>query len=67
MSVARKTIVVAASAEGYHDALNQAVARANKTLRGITGLEVIAQKAKIENGKITEYRVECQITFLLDE
>ena len=67
MSVARKTIVVASSQEGYHDALNQAVARAAKTLRGITGLEVASQKAKIENGKITEYRVECQITFLLDE
>ncbi len=67
MAVARKTIVVSSSKEGFQDAVNQAVMRASKTLRGITGLEVVAHKAKVENGKIMEYRVECQITFVLDE
>lgn len=67
MSVARKTIVVASSKEGFHDAVNQAISRAAKTLRGMTGLEVTSQKAKIEDGKILEYRIECQITFLLEE
>ncbi|HEX5034173.1 MAG TPA: dodecin domain-containing protein [bacterium] len=33
----------------------------------MTGLEVVEQKAKIENDRITEYRVECSITFILDE
>lgn len=67
MTVARKTTVVASSKEGFHDAVNQALTRAAKTLRGITGLEVTSQKAKVDNGKILEYRVECQITFLLEE
>ena len=67
MSVARKTLVVASSKESFHDAVNQAVTRASKTLRGITGLEVTSQKAKIENGRILEFRVECSITFLLDD
>jgi Uncharacterized conserved protein len=67
MSVARKTVVVASSKESFHDAVNQAISRASKTLRGITGLEVTSQKAKIENGRILEYRIECAITFLLDE
>ncbi|HKY64276.1 MAG TPA: dodecin family protein [bacterium] len=67
MAVARKTQVVASSAESFHDAVNIAVSRASKTLRGMTGLEVVEQKAKIENDRITEYRVECQITFILDE
>jgi flavin-binding protein dodecin len=67
MAVARKTQVVASSAESFHDAFNVAVSRASKTLRGITGAEVVAQKAKVENDRIVEYRVECQITFILDE
>ncbi len=67
MAVARKTRIIASSKESFHDAVNQAVARASKTLRGITGLEVSAQKAKVENDRITEYRVECSITFVLDE
>ena len=67
MSVARKTLVVSSSKESFQDAVNQAVSRASKTLRGITGLEVMSHKAKVDNGKILEYRVECQITFLLDE
>lgn len=67
MSVARKTQVIASSKESFQDAVNQALKRASKTLHGITGLEIVSQKAKIENGKILEYRVECGITFILDE
>ena len=67
MAVARKTHVVASSAESFQDAVNTAASRAAKTLRGITGLEVTQMKAKVENDKITEYRVECAITFILDD
>ncbi len=67
MAVARKTQVIASSNESFHDAVNIAVSRASKTLRGMTGLKVTDQKAKIENDRIVEYRVECQITFILDE
>ncbi|MFO1462185.1 MAG: dodecin family protein [bacterium] len=67
MAVARKTQVIASSKESFHDAVQQAVSRAAKTLRGMTGLEVTSQKAKIENDRITEFRVECSITFVLDE
>ena len=41
--------------------------RANKTLRGITGLHVIEEKASVKNGKIDEYRVTMEITFILEE
>ena len=67
MSVARKTRLVSSSKESFHDALNTAVSRAAKTLHGITGVEVTEQKAKVENGKIMEYRIECLVTFILDE
>jgi flavin-binding protein dodecin len=39
---------------------------ANKTLRGITGLHVIEQKASVRNGKIDEFRVTMEVTFILE-
>ena len=67
MAVARVTKLTASSPRSWQDAVEQAVKRANKTLRGLTGLEVVSQKAHIEKGKITEYRVTVEITFILEE
>lgn len=67
MAVARVTEVVCSSTTSFQDAISQGIERASRTLRGMTGLKVLEQKAKIENGKITEYRVQMAITFVLDE
>ena len=67
MAVARVTKITAASTRGWQDAVQQGLRRANKTLRGITGLHVVEQKAHIEKGKITEYRVTMEITFILED
>ncbi len=67
MAVARVTEIVASSTESFHDAVQQAVERAARTLRGMTGLKVLEQKAKIVDGRIIEYRVHLSITFVLDE
>ena len=66
MAVARVSRLISSSGKGFQDAVDKAVARAQKTLRGITGGEIVAQKVKIEKGKITEYRVEIDIMFILD-
>ncbi|MGH7790338.1 MAG: dodecin family protein [Candidatus Binatia bacterium] len=66
MAVARVTRVISSSKKGFQDAVDQAVTRASKTLRGITGGEVVSQKVKVEKGKIAEYRVEMNIIFLLE-
>ncbi len=67
MAVARVTKITAASSRSWQDAVDQGLKRANKSLRGLTGLEVISQKAHIEKGKITEYRVTMEITFILED
>ena len=67
MAVARISEVIASSDKSWQDAVDEAMRRASKTLRGITGLEVMRQQAKVEDGKITEYRVTCKIIFLLEE
>ena len=66
MAVARVSRLISSSSKGFQDAVDKAVSRANKTLRGLTGGEIVAQKVKIEKGKITEYRVEIDIMFILD-
>jgi len=66
-AVARVTELTASSSTSFQDATEKAVARASKTLRNITGAEVIAQKAKVEQGRIAEYRVTVNVTFLLDD
>jgi dodecin len=65
-AVARVTKITSASHESFQDAVEVGLKRAAKTLRGITGLTVLDQKAKVVDGKITEYRTTMEITFILD-
>ncbi len=66
MAVARVSRLTASSPTGWQDAVQEAINRANKTIRGLTGLEIVSQKAKIVDGKITEFRVTIDITFILE-
>ena len=67
MSIARVTELSATSETSFEDAINQAVARATKTLRGVEGAWVKDQNVMIENGSITGYKVNVEITFMLEE
>jgi dodecin len=67
MSVARVTELSATSRTSFEDAVNQAVARATKTLRGVEGAWVKDMNVMIENGNITGYKVNVEITFMLEE
>ena len=66
MAVARITQVIGASPHSWEDAVRNALERANRTLRGITGIEVLKENAAVENGKIVEYRATVQVTFILE-
>ncbi len=67
MAVARVTKLTASSTKGFEAAVQEGIRRAGKTLRGLTGLHVVEQKAKVEKGKITEYRVTMEVTFVLED
>ncbi|MBI2900908.1 MAG: dodecin domain-containing protein [Planctomycetes bacterium] len=67
MAVARITEITASSTKGIEDAISVGLKRAAKTVRGITGLEVAAIKAKVDGGKVLEYRVTIRITFVLED
>jgi dodecin len=67
MSIARVTELSAISEQGFEDAIDQAVARATKTLRGVEGAWVKDMNVMIENGNITGYKVNVEITFQLED
>lgn len=66
MSVARVTEIISASTTSFEDAVEKGVERANKTLKNVEGAWVQDQKVVVKGGKITEYRVNLKITFILD-
>jgi len=65
MSVAKVTEIIASSSKGFDDAVSQGVKRASKTLKGVKSVWIKDQKAVVENGKVTEYRVTMKVSFVL--
>ena len=67
MSVARVTEISSTSSQSFDDAVVQGVERASKTLRNISSAWVKDQNVMIENGKVTEFKVNLMITFVLED
>ena len=67
MSVARVTEISAVSEEGFEDAIRQAIARATKTLRNVEGAWVKDMNVMIEDGNIKGYKVNLEVTFVLED
>ncbi len=67
MAVASVSTITSASPISWQDALARGFERAQKTLRNITGLKVLEEKARVEDGKIIEYLVTLQVIFILEE
>lgn len=67
MSVAKVTEIIASSKNGFDDAVAKGVKRASKTLKGITSAWVQDQQVVVEDGKVTEYRVNLKVTFVLND
>jgi flavin-binding protein dodecin len=67
MAIARVSKITAASTKSFDDAIKAGLKRASKTIRGITGLHVIEEKASVAKGAIAEYRVTMEITFVLED
>ncbi len=65
MSVAKVIEVSASSPESFEDAVRQGIERASETLDDIRGAWVQEQEVRLENGKISEFRVNMKVTFVL--
>jgi dodecin len=61
--VAKVVTVIGSSSESFAKAADAAVQEAAKTLRGITGADVISMSAVVENDRISVYRTTVNIAF----
>ena len=67
MTVAKVTEISSSSKVSFEDAIKTGIARAAKTLQNIKGAWVKEQSVDIENDKISQYRVNLMITFVLKD
>jgi dodecin len=67
VSIARVTELSATSETSFEDAVNKAVARATKTLRGVEGAWVKDMNVSLDDGNIKGYRVNLEVTFQLED
>ena len=66
MAVARVTEISATSSSSLEDAIRQGLERATRTLRGVTSAWIKDQRVKLEDGRIAEYQVNIEVTFVLE-
>jgi flavin-binding protein dodecin len=64
--VAKVITLIGSSPESFAKAADAAVQEASKTLRGITGAQVVSMSAVVENDRISEYRTTVNIAFGLE-
>jgi flavin-binding protein dodecin len=67
MSVARVTEISSTSEKSFEDAISQGISRAAKTLRNVKGAWIKEQHIDVDGDRITRYRVNMLVTFVLDE
>lgn len=58
--------LVGSSPSSFSDAVRNAVSVAGRTIRNITGVDVISSNATVENGEITNYKVNVKIAFVIE-
>lgn len=67
MAVARVTEISATSPESFEGAIREGLARATSTLRGVEGAWIKDMNIEIQDGNVTNYRVNMEVTFVLDQ
>jgi dodecin len=65
--VYKKIEIVGSSPNGLEEAVQNALARAEKTVRNMRWFEVTETRGMIEEGKVGEWQVTLKIGFTLEE
>ena len=66
-SVARVTEISAESERSFEDAIQVGLKRAGESLRGIKSAWIKEQSVQVDNGRVSSYRVDMLVTFLLED
>jgi dodecin len=67
MTVARVTEITSTSTESFDDAVAQGIARAVKTLKNVKGAWVQEMTVDVDGDRITTYRANMKVTFVLED
>ena len=66
MTVVKVLELVGESQQSWQDAANQAVMEAAKTVDNITGVEVSNWTAHVRDGRISNYKANVRLAFVVD-
>jgi len=66
MPVAKIIELSSESSKSVEDAIQNGITKAAKTVHGIKSAWVKEQHMVVENGKVSLYRVDLKVTFVLD-
>ena len=61
--VAKVVTIIGNSPDGFAEAAQVAVQEAAKTLRGITGADVVSMSCEVDGDRVTVYRTTVNIAF----
>jgi len=67
MAVAKVSELSVTSNKSFQDAIEQGIARANKTLRNVRSAWIKEQQVRVREGAITEFQVNMMVTFVIDD
>ena len=66
MSIAKVVEVNSSSNTSFEDAIQSGIAKVTETVKNVQGAWINEQKVVIQDNKITEYRVNLKISFLVE-
>lgn len=66
MAIMKSEEIMSESTKSFEDAIETAVSRFSKTVRGLASVHVNSMGTTIKDGKIDKYRVNMQMTFEVD-
>ncbi len=66
MKLVKVIEIISVSEKGIEDAVHRAVAEVSKTVRNVDSVYIKEIKAHVQDGKVTTFGVNCQISFRVD-
>jgi flavin-binding protein dodecin len=66
MTVAKVIELTAESNDSFEDAVRQGIKRAEKSVKNVRSAWIKEQKVVVDAGKISRYRVDMKVTFVLE-
>lgn len=67
MSIVKVIEVIAESDTGWEDAAQNAVSVASETIKNVRHIYVKEMTAVVENGEIVKYRLNANLSFVVDQ